>query len=242
MEPSRALYIIERCTQGDRMAQQELFNSYRAVVVRIVCRMLGSPNKLEVEDVIGRAYVELFRSLPKFKGLSSFDTWVYRICTTVCLMHIRSKYRSRKLDMVDIGSDGVEDAGSSDPQPDGVMEKKQWYAEVHRALDGLRVERRAVFVLCDVEGHSLDEAAEIIDCPVGTVKSRLSRARDDMRKALEHSPLFARADMAAGSAATACAIGLCIAISAGWFEATVTQSGMEAPSSGVGQSMEFPAR
>ena len=123
--------------------------------------------------------------LPQFRGLSSIDTWVYRITSKICTDQLRKKYRKRKLAI--IGSIDDEKAGltgATDHTPHSGLENSELNEKIRAALDRLTMEKRLVVVMYEMEGKSLEEIAEITETPVGTVKSRLFHARKELEKIL----------------------------------------------------------
>jgi RNA polymerase sigma-70 factor (ECF subfamily) len=180
--------LIGNCIAGDRAAQRILFHKYKNIIMHIVCRFLGPRSKIDVEDVIQQSYIAVFRGLPQFKGEAAFETWLYRICTMTCMQHIRKKYRKRTISVID-GDLQTEHIIDNTYDPGKSLEQKELSRMIYCALDSLRPERRIAFILAEIDGRSLDEIASIVNCALGTVKSRLFRARKDMIKRL--GPIFA---------------------------------------------------
>jgi RNA polymerase sigma-70 factor (ECF subfamily) len=172
--------IVQKCVEGDRRSQYQLFEAYGRRVHSVVYRMLGP--KYDVDDVVQQVFIGLFESLPTFKGLSSLDTWVYRLCVKVCTDQLRKKYRKRVLNIVE-SDEGVDNAA------DGVtplmdLERRELRGKIFEALEKLSAEKRTVLVLYEMEGKTIEEIAEIVRAPGGTVKSRLFHGRNDLQKHL----------------------------------------------------------
>jgi len=175
--------LIKQCIRGDRRAQQQLFRQYRSSVYSLVCRLLGSD--FDIDDVLQQVFVSIFRSLESFKGLSSLDTWIYRITVKVCTDQLRKKYRKRKLSVV--GSVDDERSGltaATEHTPHTGLERRELVERINAALARLTTEKRAVLIMYEMEGRSLEEIASVIEKPLGTVKSRLFHARREMEKLL----------------------------------------------------------
>lgn len=178
-------HLIEGCVAGDRRAQLEIFRKYREVVLNLVYRLLGTGH--DVDDVTQQVFIRLFESLNGFKGLSSLDTWVYRVTSRVCTDQLRYKYRKRKIEMISDGEEITATARAPESYgPAHEYEKKQLHATVSQALDKLNSEKRLVVVMFEIEGRSLEEIAATIGRPVGTVKSRLFHARKELKKHLRN--------------------------------------------------------
>ncbi len=176
--------IVRECIDGSRAAQHELFEAYRDTVLGLVWRMLGPRDRHELDDAVQQVFIALFRSLAKFRYRSSLDTWVYRVGTKVCMTLLRKRYRKRTLDIDRGASLDIEQLGGRDRSPQERLEQREWREALATALDRLDRDRRAVFVLAEMEGKELEEVARIVGRPVGTVKSRLFRARRDLARML----------------------------------------------------------
>ncbi|MFP4416838.1 MAG: RNA polymerase sigma factor [Chitinispirillaceae bacterium] len=176
--------LVEGCIAGDQRCQRQLFRQYRQSVFSLVYRLLGPG--YDLDDIIQQVFIKVFRSLSGFKGLSSLDTWIYRITSKVCTDQLRKKYRKRQLDIID-GSDEMIDfvAAPSQYNPDRDMEQQEISKQVFAALEKLSIPKRTVVVMFEMEQMSLDQISEILNLPVGTVKSRLFHARRDLERHLK---------------------------------------------------------
>ncbi|MBD3347243.1 MAG: sigma-70 family RNA polymerase sigma factor [Chitinivibrionales bacterium] len=173
--------LIEKCIEGDRRAQFALFNRYKSKVAGIVFRSLGPG--IDGDDVIQQVFISLFKSLAHFKGLSSFDTWVYRISYKVCTDQLRKKYRKRKLNIVEF--DNIEGSVKDEKfSPEMVLQQKELNEKIFSALMKMSIEKRMVVVLYEMEERTVEEIAAIIKKPSGTVKSRLFHGRKELKKHL----------------------------------------------------------
>jgi RNA polymerase sigma-70 factor (ECF subfamily) len=174
--------LIQRCTDNDRMAQHELFHLYKKKVHALVYKSLGGA--FDGDDIVQQIFIAIFNGLRFFKGNSSFDTWVYRISVKICTTQLRKKYRKRQPHVVydSSGVDAEDVSGLCNPA--AAIEQKELERTVYRALDKLPSEKRMIVVLYEMEGKSLEEIAQIVKKPLGTVKSRLFHGRKALEKHL----------------------------------------------------------
>ncbi|MBD3243463.1 MAG: sigma-70 family RNA polymerase sigma factor [Chitinivibrionales bacterium] len=176
--------LVRECIDGNRAAQHELFCTYRDTILRLVWRLLGPRDRHERDDAVQQVFIALFRSLDRFRYESSLDTWVYRIGTRVCMTLLRKRYRKRVLQIDPAASTEIEGVRDRSVSPQEQLERREREEALYTALDRLDRHRRTVFVLAEIEGRELEEVARIIGRPVGTVKSRLFRARRDLARML----------------------------------------------------------
>lgn len=179
--------LIARSQAGDLDAFDTLVARHQAKVYALCLWMLGHPE--DAEDAAQTAFVRAFRALPRFRGDSQLGTWLHRIAANVALDTAKRRGRDpRPFSQWGAGDEGddpsihVPDAA---PQPAEQIARRERQAVVRRALGELPPNHRAVITLFDIEGRSYEEAAAILGVPMGTVKSRLSRARDALRALLE---------------------------------------------------------
>lgn len=173
--------LIQRFQQGDQAAAEAIFRLYHPMVNSLAVRMLGDSS--EVEDAVQEAFIRAFRGLKTFRGESSLKTWIYRVATNVCLTYAERLKRHQSVESLDepLGEDGAETKGSKiqsrSPSPDEALLGTELEAKIQLALEHLSPEFRAVLVLRDIEGLSYEEVAASTGANLGTVKSRLARAR-----------------------------------------------------------------
>jgi RNA polymerase sigma-70 factor (ECF subfamily) len=189
--------LIRRVQQGDGVAFDRLVELHAPRVYNLAYRMLG--NAEDAQDVAQEAFLRIYDALPRFRGEASFTTWMYRIVTNVCHDEL-SRRRRRPLAMTELESDAGEGAApdelltSGESAEDTVMQQERRRA-LHRAIAALPPPFRAVLVLYDLQGFSYDEIAEMLRVNIGTVKSRLNRARNILREKIrEDRELFNVAD------------------------------------------------
>ncbi|WP_341679400.1 RNA polymerase sigma factor RpoE [Niveibacterium sp. SC-1] len=186
--------LVERAQRGDKQAFGLLVAKYQRKLVRLLSRMIRDP--AEVEDVAQEAFIKAYRALPAFRGESAFYTWLYRIGINTAKNWLVSNGR-RVPTTTEIMSEDAE--GYSDAEllrdidtPERLLLTKQIGETVNIAMDGLPEELRTAIVLREIEGLSYEEIAAAMDCPIGTVRSRIFRAREAiaerLRPLLETSP------------------------------------------------------
>ena len=177
--------LVESCRGGDTAAFDRLVLKYEDRVYSLAYRLTGNPD--DALDVAQEAFMKAFQSIGRFQGCSSFYTWIYRITANTAVS--RRRYRTARPKTVSLGGivEGERGALPSDPnQADPAEDASQadLVRLVEEAIKRLDDEHRVVIVLRDIEGRNYEEIGEIIDCPQGTVKSRLHRARRMLRDIL----------------------------------------------------------
>jgi RNA polymerase sigma-70 factor (ECF subfamily) len=175
--------LLERAAQGDLAAFNLLVEHYQTTVYNLCLRMLSAPQS--AEDATQEAFISAYRYLSSFRG-GSFRSWLYRIATNACYDELR-RWKVRRASSLD--AEGEEDgahaeAVSGEPTPDQVAEQTELRDAIQSALSALPADQRAAIVLCDIQGLEYDEIARVMRCSLGTVKSRISRARMKLRAAL----------------------------------------------------------
>lgn len=182
MDPDAAL--IARAQEGDTVAFRQLFVRHRGDVTRIVHRMLGP--SADVEDVVQDVFLNVYRSLPSFRGDSKFSTWLYRLATNVTRMHLRRGRSRPRFADVEV-PEAPRDSAPPDT-PESQAEKAERVRALYRLLDTLSEKKREVLVLHDLEGVPAKEIAEMTGIPVLTVRTRLFYARKELYAALAEEP------------------------------------------------------
>ena len=177
--------LLDECRQGDPHAFARLVALHERMVFNLCARLLGDLE--EARDVSQEVFLQVFRTLRKFQGRSTFKTWVYRIAVNQCYNRRRWWRRRRRDQLVSLDILGPTDEArlctSRGPEQD--YESEECVRRVQRALQALPFPQRTVLLLREVEGLSCEQVAETIGVAVGTVKSRLSRAREMLRRELE---------------------------------------------------------
>lgn len=174
--------LIARAQAGDRRSFDELVARSYTLVYNTAYRILGDAD--QAADATQAAYVRAYRSLGSFRGSSTFTTWLYRIVTNVCLDLVRGE-RRRQAGIVpepeDPDSTPVE-LPDTRPGPEASVLQGELQAAVHAALQRLRPEHRTVLALYDLAGFPYEDIAVMLGLPLGTIKSRINRARHALRE------------------------------------------------------------
>lgn len=187
--------LVKKSLQGDTEAFDELVLRYQNKIYTLSFRYMG--NEDDAYDMAQEAFIKAYRSLRSFKGDSTFGTWMYRITTNVCLDELRRRKRRiipLSLDEPLATREGDEvEKEIADPSPaaDIIYEQKEFSQYIQAVLNQIKPEHKTTIILRDMMELTYEEIAEVLNCSVGTVKSRLSRARNILRKKLadrEHLP------------------------------------------------------
>ncbi|HKC07728.1 MAG TPA: sigma-70 family RNA polymerase sigma factor [Methylomirabilota bacterium] len=178
-EAGDAPRFLDRLRAGDAPAFEELVMTYQHRVFGVALRMLGS--RAEAEEVAQEAFVRAHRALGEFRGDAKLSTWLYAITSRLCLNRLASGERR----MTRQGEDALLRLSDAGPRPDAALERRELESALGRAIAELPEDRRIVVVLRDIEGLSYEEIAQVLELELGTVRSRLHRARADLKEKLE---------------------------------------------------------
>jgi RNA polymerase sigma-70 factor (ECF subfamily) len=178
--------LIARAAGGNADAFRQVYQLHREKVARLAYRVLGGHHDLE--DVVQEVFVQVYKSLPDFRGQSKFGTWLHRVTVNVALMHRRAA-KSRPTFCEPAPEDRI--ASQSGPAPDEDAERRERIRAFGRLLDRLGDKKRVVFVLHELEGVAPSEIAHIVGAPVLTVRTRLFYARRELEAMLSEEPTLA---------------------------------------------------
>lgn len=174
MKPEEEKNVIEKAKSGDERAFEALVTQYERLVYA-VCLKLGSEQ--DAQDAAQETFIKLYRYLPTFRGESKFSVWLYRLANNVCIDMLRKK----SVPTVSLSAEEDGPGGLSIPDgrfsPESELEKKQLRQAVGRALESLPEPYRQAIVLREIAGQSYEEIAQSLVIDIGTVKSRIFRAR-----------------------------------------------------------------
>lgn len=175
--------LVARVQKGDRRAFDLLVLKYQHRILALVGRFIS--DHAEAQDVTQEAFIKAYRALPSFRGESQFYTWMYRIAVNTAKNHLIS--RGRKTPTHDIDLDDAayfaDEMNMRDVDtPDALLQRDQLRAVVFDAIEELPEELRRAVTLRELEGLSYEEIADAMDCPIGTVRSRIFRAREAIEK------------------------------------------------------------
>ncbi|AMV38938.1 RNA polymerase sigma factor [Planctomyces sp. SH-PL62] len=177
--------LVQACRAGDAEAYGVLVERCQGRLYPMVLRLVGSPE--DAQDVLQDAFVRGFEKLDQYQGGSAFSTWMYRIAVNLAMSRLRKGRLRRALRLLAPGRgrpalDPADESPSS--VPSYAVERAEREALIEAALAALEPDHRAVVVLKDFEGRRYEEIGELLDIPVGTVRSRLHRARQQLRRRL----------------------------------------------------------
>lgn len=178
--------LVERVQRGDKNAFNLLVKKYQHKVVNLVARYVNNPG--DVPDVAQEAFIKAYRALPTFRGESAFYTWLYRIAVNTAKNYLTSQ--GRRPPSSDVEADEAEYYGGGEAlqevaTPENLALTDEIKRTVFSSIEALPEDLRTAITLRELEGLSYEEIAEIMDCPVGTVRSRIFRAREAIDKKLK---------------------------------------------------------
>lgn len=178
--------LVRRSQEGDLDAFEELISRHERKIYTAAYRLVG--NHEDANDLAQEAFLRAFQAIKNFRGEASFLTWTNRIVTNLCRDELRKRYRApvESLDeriTLDEGEVSKQ-VPSPDPQPDEAYEIKELQEKLQLLINTLSPEFRLALVLRDLQGYSYEEIAGQLDCSLGTVKSRINRARNYLREKL----------------------------------------------------------
>jgi RNA polymerase sigma-70 factor, ECF subfamily len=175
--------LVERAKRGDVSAFEMLVVKYQRRIERLIARMVRDVDL--VQDIAQEAFIRAYRALPQFRGDSAFYTWLYRIAVNTAKKALVDKKRDPVILESSLVSteDGEEPSRAENELSDGetpeaVLASKEIAATVNAAIDALSEDLRQAIVLREIEGLSYEEIADVMNCPIGTVRSRIFRARE----------------------------------------------------------------
>jgi RNA polymerase sigma-70 factor (ECF subfamily) len=172
--------LVERAQSGDKKAFELLVAKYQRKLGRLLSRFIRDP--AEVEDVAQEAFIKAYRALPSFRGDSAFYTWLYRIGINTAKNYLVAQGR-RAPTSTEFDSEEAETFDDGEQlrdinTPENLLLSKQIGETVNAAMDALPEELRTAIMLRELEGLSYEEIAKIMNCPIGTIRSRIFRARE----------------------------------------------------------------
>ena len=174
------LQLVERVRAGDKQAFGLLVEKYRRKLLRLLYRMVRDPD--EIEDIAQETFIKAYKALPQFRGDAAFYTWLYRIGVNTAKNHLAAKGRGMRT----LSDQALNDEDEPDERlmaqdistPESELLSKQVAYAVNEAVDALPEELRRAITLREIEGMSYEEIADAMSCPIGTVRSRIFRARE----------------------------------------------------------------
>lgn len=177
------LLLVERVKRGDMRAFEMLVVKYQRRIERLIGRMVRDADL--VQDIAQESFIRAYRALPQFRGESAFYTWLYRIAVNTAKKALMDRKRDPLVleSSMAVSEDGeetsrIENELSDGATPEAMLASKEIAAAVNSAIDALSEELRQAITLREIEGLSYEEIAEVMNCPIGTVRSRIFRARE----------------------------------------------------------------
>ena len=173
--------LVRAAAGGDTEAFERLVRTYENKIYHLALRMCGSAD--EAADIAQEAFLAAWRGLPSFRGEAGFATWLYRLTSNAAIHYLRRQKKQRgdmSLDDEELGLDAVD----SGPSPQETAEGSELRSAVAAGFNQLSEGHRQVLVLREIQGLSYEEIASVLELDIGTVKSRISRARSSLRKIL----------------------------------------------------------
>ena len=183
--------LVERVQRGERKAFDLLMLKYQHRIANIIARYVHDPS--EVLDVAQEAFMKAYRAIPRFRGDSAFYTWMYRIAVNTAKNHLAAQARRPRESGVDV-TDAEQFDGAVDLKehatPEGLALTEEIQQTVIAAIEALPQDLKVAISLRELEGMTYEEIAQVMDCPIGTVRSRIFRAREAINARLD--PLLDR--------------------------------------------------
>ena len=178
--------LVERAQRGDKRAFELLVEKYQRKLARLLSRLIRDP--AEVEDVTQEAFIKAYRALPAFRGDSAFYTWLYRIGINTAKNYLMAMGR-RAPTSTEVEADEAEGFEEGEQlrdinTPESVLLSKEIAETVNSTIEKLPEELRTAIQLREIEGMSYEDIARVMDCPIGTVRSRIFRAREAIAEQL----------------------------------------------------------
>jgi RNA polymerase sigma-70 factor (ECF subfamily) len=185
-ERAADLALVKRVQQGDKSAFDLLVLKYQHKIIKLIMRYVRDPT--EALDVAQEAFIKAFRAAPSFRGDSAFYTWMYRIAINTAKNHLVAAGRrplDYNMDLQDPEQYDLHARLKDADTPEGLLLTEEIRQTVARAIEGLPEELRTAIMLREMEGMSYEEIAQTMECPVGTVRSRIFRAREAIDKQVQ---------------------------------------------------------
>lgn len=178
--------LVQRAAKGEARAFELLFIKYQRRVERLIGRMVRDVDL--VPDIAQETFIRAYRALPQFRGDAQFYTWLYRIAVNTAKKHLMDLKRDPTVTLTALHSSEDDETSANEPEqsmltadsatPEAILASKEIALAVNEAMDALPEELRQAITLREIEGLSYDDIAQALDCPIGTVRSRIFRARE----------------------------------------------------------------
>ena len=180
---SGEIELIEKAIKGDERSFEALILSCQKKAWNIAIQYMRNEN--DAMDVLQECFIKIFRNLKNFKGDSRFDTWVYRITVNTCKDFLRKSEKMRQNEFHFVSSedeDYIKSIPSNEATPEETMSRKETADELLKCMELLPAEHKEVIILRDIQNLSYEEISEVLSTSLGTVKSRINRARSNLKR------------------------------------------------------------
>jgi RNA polymerase sigma-70 factor (ECF subfamily) len=176
------IQLIDRFKKGETSVFEQLVLKYQDRIYNLCCHMIASVH--DAEDAAQDTFIKAYQNLNNFRPEASFYTWLYRIAVNTCIDYKKRPFLESIFKISDEGKEFTLEQASCEPSPEELYESKQLKLILHKSLEKLSLKLRTVILLREIEGLSYEEIAYILDVSMGTVKSRISRGREELRESM----------------------------------------------------------
>lgn len=177
--------LVKKTITGNMDAFDELVRRYEGKIYGLAYRFMG--NHADASDLAQETFIRIYQALARFRGDSSFSTWMYRVAANACRDELRKRQRRRNVSMEEIieASPANVPVADNNYSPEETAQRHEVQRQVQDCLNELSEDHRLILVLREIQGMSYDEIAEALQCSLGTVKSRISRARNALKEKMK---------------------------------------------------------
>ncbi|GAA0381366.1 RNA polymerase sigma factor SigW [Bacillus horti] len=180
--------LVKRIRKGDREAFAEIVELYKHKLYQLGYRMLGNP--LEAEEIAQESFLRVYSNIGRYDQNHKFSTWIYRIATNLCIDRLRKRKIVYSLDQEVVGAEGLDMysqlADEKQRTPEAEVVTLEIQEQVQKAIDQLPPQYKSIMILRYLQDLSLQEISDIVDLPVTTIKTRVHRGREALKKLLQH--------------------------------------------------------
>lgn len=177
--------LVRQIKNGDLDAFDQLVRRYEVKIYNVAFRFMG--NHADAVDLAQDTFIRMYQALPGFRGDSSFATWLYRVAANACRDELRKRQRRRSVSMDEMiaTSPANMPAAPGDYSPEETIQRRETQQQVQECLNQLSNDHRLILVMREIQGFSYEEIAGALGCSLGTVKSRISRARSALKEKIK---------------------------------------------------------
>ena len=177
--------LIQQFQEGNLYAFEQIVQRYKEPLINFVYHFLG--DRVDAEDVVQETFLRVYRNKHLYRNIAKFSTWIYTIASNLAKTELRRRRRRRILSLSNMGFDNRDyDIPDGDATPEGIVDGGMKESIIRQAIETLPAKFKEVVILRDVQEFSYEEISEILDIPIGTVKSRVNRGRSRLQKKLRY--------------------------------------------------------